>query len=300
MIFMNTRKESEKKAFTLIELLVVIAIIAILAALLLPALTAAKQSALVTQCMNNKKQMDVAWIMYAGENADTLADNHDYSTSGGGTGAFDPGSTTPAWAEGVLDWTTGTANTNTLLLNNGQVSLLGPYLGTSVGVFWCPGDIFVGPMQRPLGWSHRCRSITMNGAVGPGTKYTGFSWSEQYFVNVAKMKDFVHPGTADTWVFMDEQPDSLDDTQLYTDVEPSTLETGTGEFTEFPASYHNKSCGIAFADGHAECHKWLSYQTTIPVTYNAHELGVNQRVSITTPDPDLTWLAQKTPRLPSD
>jgi prepilin-type processing-associated H-X9-DG protein len=139
----------------------------------------------------------------------------------------------------------------------------------------------------------------MNGAVGPGQKYTGFSWSSQYFVNISKLSQFVHPGTADTWVFMDEQPDSLDDAQLYADVSATALDTGTGQFTEFPAAYHNNACGIAFADGHAETHKWLNPQTIIPVTYQAHVAGVNQQVNVTA-DQDLSWLALKTPRPMSD
>jgi prepilin-type N-terminal cleavage/methylation domain-containing protein/prepilin-type processing-associated H-X9-DG protein len=61
-------------AFTLIELLVVIAIIAILAAMLLPALAKAKQSAIHVECMNNEKQQLVALTMYAGENRDFLPD----------------------------------------------------------------------------------------------------------------------------------------------------------------------------------------------------------------------------------
>jgi len=54
----------QKQGFTLIELLVVIAIIAILAALLLPALSAAKQRSYGIKCVSNLKQMDVAYIMY--------------------------------------------------------------------------------------------------------------------------------------------------------------------------------------------------------------------------------------------
>jgi len=78
-----------KKAFTLIELLVVIAIIAILAAILFPVFASAKQAAKKTAVLSNAKQMNVAFIMYAGDFDDTMVtqenggvnqDTREYST----------------------------------------------------------------------------------------------------------------------------------------------------------------------------------------------------------------------------
>src|SRR5437667_12547502 len=89
-----TRKSGS--GFTLIELLVVIAIIAILAAMLLPALSRAKCRAQSVQCMNNSRQLMLAWRMYAEENRDWLP--FGYAVSAG-----PPDNRPYLWVKGIID-----------------------------------------------------------------------------------------------------------------------------------------------------------------------------------------------------
>jgi prepilin-type N-terminal cleavage/methylation domain-containing protein len=106
----STLSAAARRGFTLIELLVVIAIIAILAALLLPTLTKAKQKTQGISCMNNTKQLALAWQLYAGDFEDRLVYNRDGGNPGKAVGD-------ESWVGGWLNLQTSTLdNTNMLYL----------------------------------------------------------------------------------------------------------------------------------------------------------------------------------------
>ncbi|HZV35643.1 MAG TPA: type II secretion system protein [Verrucomicrobiae bacterium] len=228
-------------AFTLIELLVVIAIIAILASLLLPALSKAKQKAQGIYCVNNEKQLALAWMIYYDDNGQMLV-----HTAGDAqappTGYYAPNlcwvvgnvsSTANQYSPGIED------ETNTALLTG---SLLGPYV-KSPGPYKCPAD-----PGNPRG-TPRVRSISMNGYMaGDG----GGILSNQFVLN-ERVTDIVQPSSS--FVFLDERASSINDG--YFEV-LMTINYGSIRVQDMPANYHNEAAGFSFADGHAILQKWTT------------------------------------------
>jgi prepilin-type N-terminal cleavage/methylation domain-containing protein/prepilin-type processing-associated H-X9-DG protein len=277
-----------KRAFTLIELLVVIAIIAILAAMLLPALSSAKQKAIATSCMNDKKQLALAWTMFPADNGELLPYNNDYLFSG--SLSFNG---QPSWAGGKIDWTAGLYNTNQALITSDTYASLAPYVAKTPKIFACPAANFVSAPQQAMGWDHRVRSIAMNAAVGDGVKYKSpsapFGWTQWYVVK--KTTDFRYPGPSDCWVFTDEHPDSIDDTLLY------TASYSTTSFTELPGNQHGGGCGMSFGDGHTEIHHWKgAVMTSHNRVMCQTVIGTTQQVPCALDDVDMGWLASHTPQ----
>jgi prepilin-type N-terminal cleavage/methylation domain-containing protein/prepilin-type processing-associated H-X9-DG protein len=247
-------------AFTLVELLVVIAIIGILAAFLLPSLARAKSKAKAMTCLNNNRQLVLAWLMYANESRDRLPYN-----LGGDEARKTVAPRNPLnWVNGVMSWELDSDNTNAALILE---SSLAPYCNNNVQVYKCPSDQALSDVQQQSGWKERTRSYSMNAMVGDAgdLSLSGTNLNNPHYKQFFALAQIPFPSSI--FVFLDEHPDSINDGYFL--VKPGY---SRAEWADLPGSYHNNGAVLSFADGHVEIHKWTEPETTAPAQPDAAAL----------------------------
>ena len=217
-----------RKGFTLIELLVVIAIIAILIAILMPALSRAREMGKRAACLSNVKQLALAWIMYADENDDRIVN--------GATGfSF----TTTGWGDHGKErsWIDGYSPNNLELaredIRNGA---LWPYT-KSEKMYRCPtgkrGEAFTYSIM-----------FSMNAV--------NHTWVQGVRGAHVKKRSEILPNVNKRVVFIDEGRMTSDAYAVYYHLE---------QWFDSPPVRHGAGTTVSFADGHAEHWKWKGTDT---------------------------------------
>ncbi len=276
-----------ERGFTLVEMLVVIAVISILAALLMPALSQAKARAQAIACMNNTKQLAVAWQVYAGDNAERLPYNLGLVGSSFRTDLN--------WVNNVMTWDTSSDNTNLETLTKAS---LGSFVGGSTAVYRCPSDQALSSVQQAAGWTARIRSYSMNAMVGDAGSFStnGFNVNNPGYKQFFKITQIPQP--SGIFVFLDEHPDSINDGYFLNRAPKSYAAAAAspssfyGKWTDLPASYHSGATSFAYADGHALLHRWQQTTTVPPALPNAANLPIAITSSSASALEDFHWVLE--------
>jgi hypothetical protein len=264
-------------AFTRADFLASIAVVSVFGLLAAPAVANNRGSSLVGRCMSNMRHLALAWQLYAEDNNGRLVHNYHGGEAQGGVGAGNPKAA--PWAQGWLDWTTSPDNTNVLLIRTTRFARIAPYIGAAENVHRCPTDQFVTPVQRSRGWQARVRTVSMNASLGEGNAESG-PWTPLY-AHRKTLSELLIPGPAETTVFIEEHPDSVND--------PLFFPPANRQWIDWPAALHDGAAMFSFADEHVELHHWSTSLRASKVQFspNAPSAGSGS---------DIHWMSFHTQR----
>jgi prepilin-type N-terminal cleavage/methylation domain-containing protein/prepilin-type processing-associated H-X9-DG protein len=258
------------RGFSLIELLLVIAIIAILAALLLPSLSSAKARAQRAQCLSNLRQLAVTFQIYPDDNGGALPGNG-Y--------VLDPDATR-LWVLGS-EHLLPSFFINPDYAANPRYAQFADYMKTA-NIYKCPADRSEATASGVT--APKVRSYSLNSYFGWQSP-PGDNPANPAFVSFAKSADFARLRSSDLFTFVDGAPPNLCYSAFVIYMGSSGL------FWHRPSIEHRQSGTLAFADGHAEAHRWLDPDTLRAARDGG--VGDGAHFTIVKPtNPDLVWLQE--------
>jgi prepilin-type processing-associated H-X9-DG protein len=169
------------------------------------------------------------------------------------------------WSSSIMSWELDPDNTNTVLLTQGGI---GVYLARNAAIYRCPSDRVVSDIQADAGWTQRVRTISLNAMIGNAGDFskTGANVNNPSYRQFFRSTQIPRPSMIFT--FIEEHPDSVNDGYFVN-------KHYSRQWRDLPASFHRQSANLAFADGHAENHRWRSSTTLPPARPDAAGLPMN-------------------------